>query len=523
MEAIRAAGFAKVAAAMHKLGTVDMPLAQAKTTVPDNPWDAYFEEANEYPETESQYLTTDGIPTVLSRAWHHLLIGLNSDSSGWFPWTPRTRHRCTVLQTSSALSREVLDGFVRKIAANIRKPDVAGKGCVLALNPAPARTTDISLEVEEPLVFVDAEGTRIPSAVSLHDGKWITTARIALPSYGYKLLNLAPTDDVETERWTAGSAVAFTNRRASLSNGRLTLAEGQNPLDIRLAPFKLRDPSGVAPAEQVTPTWAAAATRIRNTPFGHDLEVFTELAWAVWLRLVIGLREDRIDILAQVHVDMPRRIGNLEYDPHGLLLEFRGRPGRAFYDVPYATIEHTNPELSFVAAQRFVAMDSEATSFALVAIDGNQSFQLGAKEGLLAANLGASLQGRADKRPECIIRPNGYAEHHITSGGDPLLGSYDHRFAVVFQRPEAAAVTAQNLRTTTPLFHVEPGNGDWPTQQTLLPIEGKNVRITAFRATRDGCCIAVNNLSGAPSSVQYQGKSITLPGFGIATVRVDDA
>lgn len=519
MDAIRAAGFAKVAAAVHKLTDVDPSLTQAWTTLPDNPWDARFEEVGEYPETESHYLTSDGQSTVLSRAWHHLLIGLNSDASGWFPWTPRTRHRNTVLDTSRALSDEIIARFAGQIASRIQKPSRNCRGHAIALNPAPARTADVSLEVEGPLAFVDAEGKQIPTVVSLRDGKWIAEARMELPAYGYKCLGLEPAGKVETDAWTTGNEVAFGGRLASFADGRLVLGEGQARVEIDLPPFKLSDPSKAAPTEEVTPTWADAACRIRRTPFGSDLELFTELAWAVWLRLMVSLREDRIEILAEVHLDLPRRIGNLTYDPQGLLLRFKGQPGRGFYDVPYATIEHTNPEASFVAAQRFAALDSGDASFTLVALGGNQSFQLAAKAGTLAANLGASLPGHADTRPECIVRPDGYGEHRITSGGDPMMGSYRHRFALVFQRPAEATVTAHRLRTAAPVVRVELGDGNWPAQQSLLNVEPANVHVTAFRADRDGCHLVVNNLTGEPSRVQCQDQTVTLPAWGVATVR----
>ena len=84
-----------------------LPVADAWTPAPDTPWDTRFEETGEYPETEALYLTPNGQSTLLSRAWHHLLIGLNSDASGWYPWTPRTRHRNTVLETSRELSGDV--------------------------------------------------------------------------------------------------------------------------------------------------------------------------------------------------------------------------------------------------------------------------------------------------------------------------------------------------------------------------------------------------------------------------------
>jgi hypothetical protein len=240
----------------------------------------------------------------------------------------------------------------------------------------------------------------------------------------------------------------------------------------------------------------------------------------VWLRLVIGLRPDRVEVTANLHVDMPRRIGKLQWDPEGLLLEFRGRPGRALYDIPYATIEHTNPEPSYVAAQRFAAIEGDTEAFALVALGGDQSFRVAPREGVLAASLGASIMGRADTRPQCIILPSGYARHEITSGGDPFFGSYEHRFALLFRTAAETAVAADKLRTAAPVLRVNPGDGDWDAQRSLIRLDAPGARVTAFRQSDGSSSIVLNDLSGKPSGVTLGGETVTLPAFGIRTLPV---
>ena len=521
LDVLRTAGFAQTAATIHNLGAVDVPLKQSWTTLPDNPWDTRFEEVNEYPETEAQSLAPGGEPTVLSRAWHHALIGLNSDASGWFPWTPRTLHRQTVLDTSRSFSNEVLDRFAQQVASRIRKPVAECAGYVLALNPTEARTAEVSLQVEGPLALAAADGSRLPGAVTFREGQWSASARVELPAYGYRLLGLRAEHSGQPAAWKTGSEVSSDGRHVALNAGRLVLTGGVRPIEIAAAPFKIQDPSGAAAPEDVTPNWARATTRVRETEFGRDLEVFTELAWAVWLRLVIGLRPGHVEVTANVQVDMPRRIGKLKYDPEGLLLEFRGWTGRARYDVPYATIEHTNPEPSFIAAQRFASIDAGDAAFALVTLGGNQSFRVAPRAGVVAASLGASIQGRADTRPECRILPSGYAEHLITSGGDPFFGTYEHRFALLLCPPAAVAAAADRLRTSVPLFRVQPGSGDWPIQQSLIHLDAPTARVTAFR-THDGKCgMVLNNLGENPCTVRCGDESLTLAAFGIRDVSLN--
>ncbi len=524
MDAIRTAGFARLCANLHGLGIVDPPVSERRTTAPDNGWDHWFEHVLEYPETETRYLAEDGIPTIYTRAWHQLLIGLNSDASGWYPWQPRTRHRNLALQTSESLSKEIVSRFAERLAPMARPVGNGATAHVVALNPLPARKAEVSFETPIPMRLVGGDGEPIPTLTQLQNGRWKVRARVDLPAYGYSVFGLAPTQDIHSLIWEDGASIDFAGRHASLEAGHVTVSHGEGQVEVSVPPFLLSDPSGVADTERVTPTWDDAKTRTRVTPFGRDLEVFSELAWCVWLRLVIALRKDRIEITAEIHVDMPRRFGALGYDPEGLLLAFHGQRGNVDYDVPYATIQHPNDGASFVAVQRFAALASPNRSFGIVSLGGNQAYKVASREGYLAASLGASTQGRPDTRPECYIREDGTAEHRITSGGDPFTGSYTHRFALVFSEPAVIAAEARRLRTAVPVVFIEPGGGDWPSERSLLSVTPDSAYVTAFRITKERCEVTVNDLSGsasetAVSSSRGERRADLVP-YGIATVEI---
>jgi hypothetical protein len=523
LDALRIAGLAKVAAQAHGLGTVDVPIEQAWTSGPDNAWDHYFEHALEYPEVEARYLSATGQPSLLSRAWHQALIGLNSDASGWVPWTPRTRHRTLALQSARALADEVITRFAGRLAQQITRPSGTLNAFALALNAAPARTAELVLGTEQPMAVTEPDGSLVPTATLLQDGHWTSHARVALPAYGYKLLGLVPTSKIETWQWQAGQAVEFLGRRAVLADGVLTITEGDQAVQVSIAPFVLTDPAGLVPQECVTPDWCHAQTRVRNTSLGSDLEVFTELAWTLWMRLVIGLRHDRVELAVEVYVDMPRTIGRRRFDPEGVILQFRGRPGSAYYDIPYATIRHRSTERSFVAVQRFAAMvaeDASGPSFGVIALGGNQSFLVVGREGIIGAGLGASKQARPAVRPRCVLAPDGTAQHLVTPASDPLHGDYKHRFALVFGSPTEIALAAHKLRTGVPLVRVEPGNGAWPAEQSLFAIEPDTALVTAFRAGPHGIEIAFSDVSGQAGSVSCQGQITELSAYGLATVQL---
>jgi len=521
-DALRTAGFAKAAAAQDQMDAVDAPWQERWTSEPDNPWSHHFEDATEFPETEPGYLTNGSTPTLLSRAWHHLLIGLNSDASGWAPWTPRTRHRKAALRTSHALAQEVIHRFAQQLAGELAPFPGDAEALVLALNPAPARTVELTIPTPRQMSLLGADGGEVPGTQRFRDGAWSVTTRVKLPPYGYTLFGLATAAPSPPSPWCQGNTAEFAGWRVELESGDLMLSGPGGDISISIPPFRISDPSGTAATEDIAPNWDHACTRTRKTPQSHDLEVFTEVAWAVWVRLVISLHADHAQITAEVSVDQPRRIGNLgTYNPEGLLLQFKGQPGRGVYDIPYATVTHPTPAPSFIAAQRFVGLESTTTPFGLIALGGDQSFKVDAADGTIAASLGASIKGRPDLRPECRMLPDGTAEHKLVSGGDQFFGTQTHRFALAFGDRTKLATAAHQLRTGTPVVHVAPGTGSRPLTGSLFDITPKTVRATAFRTNQEGIAIVLNNLAPETTGAQCNGHTTELPAYGTEIIRLD--
>lgn len=520
-DALRTAGFAEAAAALHGLESGNVPWQERWTTEPANPWARDFEHATEFPEAESRYLT-GGEPTLLSRAWHHLLIGLNSDSSGWAPWQPRTRHRMDAMRSSQALAAEVTQRFAQQLAQKLQPFPMETSDMILVLNPAPARTVEVTVPTTQAACVIDSNRQECPCSTSFRNGKWEATARVDLPAYGYALFGMIPATAPAVPTWENGSVAEFADWRVELAGGFLVLQGPGGDVSLSLPSFHLADPAGVAPEEDVVPTWETATARTLRTPLGAELEVFQEVAWTVWLRLVIALRSDRVEITAELTVDRPRRIGDSTgFNPEGLLLQFRGQPGCGIYDIPYATIAHPNDEPSFVAAQRFAGLESASGSFGVVALGGNQSFRLDARNGTIGASLGASVRGRPDLRPECRMQPDGRAKHTFVSKGDPFFGTTTYRYALVFGNRTQVATAAHILRTGAPACSVPPGTGDRPTIGSFFDITPSTVRVTAFRLNRDGAEIVLNNLAAESATVRGDEQTAELPAYGIATLQLD--
>lgn len=273
----------------------DVPLKQAWTTPPDNPWDAYFEEVGEFSRDRS---SLPGPRRRTDRALARLAPCADrptQDSSGWFPWTPRTLHRETVLDTSRAYSNEVL---ARSHNRWRRAQPACGGLCGLCAR-AESRAlpaADISFAVDGPLALVAADGAC--RFRGLPRGAVTASARVELPAYGYRLLGLRerPCDAQPLAEWWCGPRrVSADGKCAALTEGRLIVAEGSRQIEITVAPFKLSDPSGAATTEERCAGLDARDDRVRETPSIPSLR--SSPNWlgpcgSGWLSVLPPLRDD---------------------------------------------------------------------------------------------------------------------------------------------------------------------------------------------------------------------------------------
>jgi len=138
MAAVRRAGL--IAGAFRE--EADIPISQTSSPAVDNPWDLMFEHALEFPEDEERYLFLREGGTALSRAYHHLLIGVNSDAIGWAAWEPRWQHRIGELARARILADQMVGRALDVVATNITIPRALQKAerLFLVFNPTRART-----------------------------------------------------------------------------------------------------------------------------------------------------------------------------------------------------------------------------------------------------------------------------------------------------------------------------------------------------------------------------------------------
>lgn len=208
---------------------VNMPITETLSYAVDNPWDVMFEHTLEFPEYELQYLSGEQRSTALSRAYHHLLIGVNSDAIGWAAWEPRWKHRVGELNRARILADEVTNQALDLIATKIAIPQALQEAekLFLVFNPTRARTALVSAHLPYPGCLLEASGKTLPGIVQSTGTECIITTRVSLPDYGYSLFGFKSGSVSQESPWIEGREVTRGVSSISVEDKEINLRVGK--------------------------------------------------------------------------------------------------------------------------------------------------------------------------------------------------------------------------------------------------------------------------------------------------------
>ena len=511
---------------------VDIPIAQTISPSVDNPWDTMFEHALEFPEDEQRYLYHQGKSTALSRAYHHLLIGVNSDAIGWSAWEPRWQHRVGELTRAQILADEVTTRALDMIANEVIVPKVLQgvDRLFLVFNPTRAHATIISVYSLQPGYLLEPSGEVLSGMIHSDGTKCIVTAQVSLPDYGYLLLGFKTGAVPQEPSWTEGRSIAAGSLLVSLNEQWVTLRAGERSARLSIPPFRLEDPSHVCPIETVVPDLSQAHTRVRETPFGPQLELFHETAWAVQTRLVFTLQGEDILCEADFWFYLPRWVGERGWNPEGLRLELVGEPGDLWYSTPFGVIQHKEKDLVYAAMHRFATLQAKDGGMAILPSSGVQGIRAIPGEGKLALRLGASALGELDARPYITFDKKGNAYHHQHQTAAVFMGHHTHRFVIRLYggdwRKADLPERGRQFQESPAIREIKPplSQGTRPPVASLLTVEPRSVDIAGFRVLNEQPEAIMYETWGRPASAilridqhLYQTK---LTPWGIAVIKI---
>lgn len=531
MAAVRTAGMAAMVARLLWGAEADQPWKPGAVPVPENPWSADFEGVEDFPEVGARYLAHRGQRTLLSEAWHQLLVGVNSDARAWYPLAARRRHRTVCLDTAFHLAQTVTRNAMAALASRLAPAPALQDAtrCLLLFNASPAKQRRITIPVAHPMAVLSADGQSVPCETHAENGALLADALVPQPPFGYTLLGLRPTDSSTTTTWEAGTRVENDGLAVSATEGSPVMTRDEQQVRLSLAPFRLTDPIS-GKSERVSGEIHRASVRVSRNGVCPRLEVHGELAWGLEARLLLEVWPEEVICDWEFRFDLPRQVGEGGWSPRGLLAVLNNTSGDTYYDVPCGVIRHANGEPSFFAASRFAAVCGKEGTAAIIPLGGEQSFFSHARVGELGLCLGASTEGEPRERPECTIDQRGYAHHHMPSMGNVFFGSVRHRFAILLGEGDWRAINlpaAASAHSQQPvIYETAPSQwrGDLPSSGVLLGLSPINVEIVAVRLSGERPQVLLSETHGQDTTatviVAETTREVPLRPFQVANVEL---
>ncbi|OGJ89960.1 MAG: hypothetical protein A2268_12305 [Candidatus Raymondbacteria bacterium RifOxyA12_full_50_37] len=404
----------------------------------DNPWGQMFESAFDFPEDEIKYLAPLGKPTYLSKAKHHLLIGVNSDAIGWAEWGPRWQHRVGELKQAAVLAGKEIAEKMDKVANILTTPNGLRKmsKLFLAFNANRKGVYPIHVDSPVPGTIVTAEGNEIPTINTFCGTDYQLKAMLPIDDFALTLFGVKGQKAPRVyEPFLDGNSIKNDILEVRVKGKNLIISHNNKTITLCIPPFKLSNPTGYSKTQMIKPDLSKGFCRTRNTPFGPQLEIFHETAWPLQTRLLITLQKTEILCEAHFMFYQPSWVGKsrnekAKFNIDGLRIELQGDPGDLFYSIPFGVVKHYSQSLSYAAIHRFAVLQAKDRGIAVIPRSGMQGIRTIPQKGIIGIRLGASAAGECDLRPVLSYDRTGNPKHTVHYSGAVFSGHYHHEFTI---------------------------------------------------------------------------------------------
>jgi len=490
---------------------VNLPIEESRMTLMDDPAGWSIEDVKDFPQVEVEYLSLEGRPAMLSRMWHLLLIGVNSDSRGWYPIIERRRHRITSLRNAELLALEVIKNALKVIGERISPIGMKGEFLFVVYNPLRSRKAHITLRLDAPYKIYDVDGREIRSSSRLTDEGIITEAIVDVPDYGYTLIRASKRGKLEKPEWKPGESIQNGSMRLEYKNGSLRLTREDENIELFLEPFKLRLLGRDEKPRIVSLKAENTMVKVREG-LKPEMVIYSRLEWGVGFKASFTLEEDALRCEVEFDFRSPSYVGEGKWMPNGLTFSVKSKPGDIYYDIPYGVVKHHYRGECFIAASRFATLQSDKSGIAIISTSGAQSFKCNAKEGLLGIGLGASTIGTPIEPPEMVFTNDGQFHHQLKIDGEVFAGKYRHTFVIYPYKgtwrdadvPHRARQENESVYVVEILKEDKVTGGGEPPMRSFISLHPRNVEITAIRQVKEGLEIALTETHNRDAEVDLR-------------------
>lgn len=498
---------------------IDIPFSESKIELKHDPLIWNIERADLYPEVEPEFLTRDGKVTLLSKAEHLLLWAVNSDSKGWFPLYEKRRERINSFENSTILSKEIIGSGLDYISKDIK---LTGYNKYFILyNAQNERVHTLTINSDFACEVYDySTSTKLKSSISYIGGKYKIDFETKIPGFGYTIVGLKKITDFEKLAWEEGKTIENGQIKLSASDEKVLLSYNGTTIEMSLDSFNIKALAdmdvGVGDdkwRKAVPYGNARISTRKGLYP---QLRVERQLDWLIHEQKIFTLLSDRVLCSIEytfphptlVRKNIPKRTGYV-FDPQGLTLKLKtGKPGKVFYDIPFAIAPNLLSGLSYYCplSSSIFQYDTKG-GYMITTNSGEQAFYTIPEKGEVGMYMGASTTSgpNRDVVMEFVSKTN--IHHEEAWYAEPFHGTYNHNFMIF---PFQGTWQDNHISTIAKSFTDEvymreiyaiPDGGNNQTNKSFININQPNVEITSIEPTEKGLIIRLNEREGKSCSV----------------------
>ena len=500
-------------------------------------WD--IERADLYPDVEPDFLRRSGEVTLLSKAEHLLLWGVNSDAKGWYPLYEKRRERQNSFLNCSRICRDIIDRGMDYLGSKMRLKGYDQYYMLLSMEPATTQT--IVLPSERPVVLYDLrDGTRLPQhCVRNDDGVgYQTTCHVPLPDYGYTVVGARVCPEAEKMLWKEGYRIANDRFTLQAEGQGLVLSDGTHRWQISLDDFRIRaladmnDGRGDDEWRDAQPHGEPRVS-ICTDGLSPQMRIDWQADWLLHLRAELTLLDDRLEAdltFVFPHPTLVRKRGEsrFSFDPEGLdLLISNGEPCTVGYDIPFGISLYDKPGIGYFCALSSFFVENEGHGLMIAPTTGEQAFSVDTETGLTKLYLGASTTSGPIRNVGLNFRTPTDVDHEPAWYAEPFHGEYLHSitFMPYVGNWHDCHLPSSMQEAHAPVY-VRPllGNrrGKMPASQSFLSYDAKNLRLTKLECEGDSVALRFCEREGrqSPFTLQLLGNESTceISPFGILSV-----
>lgn len=448
-------------------------------------WD--IECPEDFPKIEN-YLLNVGKGTFLSKAWHYVLWGVNSDARGWYPMLEKRLERLNSLKNASHISKALIREGLHFIGKKLAAPE-QGRQNLLIYNPHPCQKRVIQLKGPQPYAFKDCKGNQLKTVAYPAGELYVSETEVTLPDYGYTTCSVQGDEQfLYTMEWLSGNFITNGDLTLLYQNGVTVLKKNDQQWTLGLediGPFGIRETHRGTVVHRSPMSTGPDFVKICDKGINPQLRLEKQLDWCIYLTVVYTLHATYVSCNLELEFTKPVMIGGTcigrEWRSDAITYSVKGNPGEVWYDIPFGTIRHVNKNDCSITALRYCLLQEQEGGISIIAQNGSQSFRVSASEGKIGICLGGSTMGTPAEPAKEIIDYENRTVHQINRWEEEVFcGKYRHQFTI---HPfygtwrEAYVPQIADILTEPVYTYLHPNEPVQSGAQSVMPLEDSFFKI----------------------------------------------